>query len=92
MINGLIQIPSGALAELGRRYQIRKLSVFGSAVRPDFRPDSDIDILVEFQKGKAPSLGGMVALQEEIANLLGGLKVHLATPAILRDLEELDVA
>jgi uncharacterized protein len=102
VINERIQIPSGALVELGRRYRIRKLSVFGSAVRPDFRPDSDVDILVEFQKGKAPSLGGMVRLQEEISTLLGGREVHLATPAILenpyrrrailKDLEELYVA
>jgi uncharacterized protein len=85
MIEEPIQINRGALVELGWRYHIRKLSLFGSAVRSNFRPDSDIDILVKFEKGKAPSLGGMVELQEEISTLLGGRKVHLATPAILEN-------
>ena len=51
-----IHIPADKIAEFCKRNGIRKLSLFGSVLRPDFRPDSDIDLLVEFRAGAAPSL------------------------------------
>lgn len=48
-----LEIPSGKISEICRRYQIVEMSVFGSAARGDMRPDSDVDILVEFAPGVA---------------------------------------
>ena len=48
---GNILVDSQSLAEMCRRYNVRELSVFGSAVRGEMGPDSDIDILVEFEPG-----------------------------------------
>lgn len=74
-----------ALTGLCRRHHVRRLSLFGSAVREDFRPDSDVDLLVEFEPGTSPGLGGMSELREELSALFGGRKIDLATPAILRN-------
>jgi predicted nucleotidyltransferase len=74
-----------ALKELAQRYHISKLVLFGSAARGKLEPDSDIDLLVEFIEGKAPSLGGMVRLQNDFMTLFGGRKVDVATPTILNN-------
>ena len=58
------------LAAYCRRWHIRTLSLFGSANRPDFGPDSDLDILVEFEAGHAPGLA-FFAMQRELTELLG---------------------
>lgn len=50
-----IRIPNDRLADFCRRHHIRRLSLFGSALRDDFGPNSDIDVLVEFETGKTPS-------------------------------------
>lgn len=73
------------LARLCKRRHVRRLSLFGSAVRADFRPDSDVDVLVEFEPRQTPALGGMVDMREELSTLFGGRKVDLATPAILNN-------
>jgi len=44
-----IQIPAQELADLCQRYHVRQLALFGSVLRDDFRPDSDVDVLVEFE-------------------------------------------
>jgi hypothetical protein len=67
------------LAELCARHQIQRLSVFGSALHGDARPDSDIDLLVEFEAGHTPSGFTFVAIQEEISGHLG-FRVDLNTP------------
>lgn len=66
-----IQIDRQQLAEFCRSNHIRKLSVFGSALRDDFGPDSDVDVLVEFKDGYVPGLLGMGRLQRELSELLG---------------------
>jgi predicted DNA-binding mobile mystery protein A len=80
-----LQIPRNVLNAICRRYQVRKLSLFGSAVRDDFKPDSDIDILVEFEPGQAPGFGGLVDLQNQLSDLFGGRDVDLATQSILNN-------
>ncbi|MEC4680106.1 MAG: nucleotidyltransferase family protein [Nitrospirota bacterium] len=75
-----IQLPPDKIAEFCRRNRIRKLSLFGSALRSDFRSDSDIDLLVEFQPGPAPSLFDLARMERELSALLGGRKVDLRTP------------
>jgi len=75
-----IDFPADKVAEFCKRNRIRKLSLFGSALRDDFRPDSDIDLLVEFQAGAAPSLLDLARMERELSAILGGRKVDLRTP------------
>ena len=80
-----IQVPVADVAKLARQYHIRLLTLFGSAARGELTPMSDIDLLVEFEPGKAPSLGTMIDIQDAFSALFGGRKVDLATPAILNN-------
>jgi predicted nucleotidyltransferase len=70
-------MPRQHIAEFCRRHHIRKLALFGSILRPDFRPDSDIDVLVEFEPAFVPGLA-FFTMQEELSALLGR-KVDLNT-------------
>jgi len=74
-----IVLPRETLAEFCRRHHIRRLAVFGSALREDFRPDSDIDIIVEFAPEHIPGLFGVARMERELSILLGR-KVDLRTP------------
>lgn len=74
-----IPIPQDVLADFCRRNGIRRLSLFGSVLRDDFRPDSDVDMLVEFEPGKRIGLLGMAALQNELTDMIGRA-VDLRTP------------
>jgi hypothetical protein len=64
-----------------KRHHIRKLALFGSVVRDDFRPDSDVDVLVEFESGHVPGLA-FIRMQAELSELLAR-KVDLNTPGFL---------
>jgi len=75
-----IDVPRQQLAAFCRRYQIQTLSLFGSVLREDFRPDSDVDVLVEFEDGHTPGLLGIARIERELSNILGGRKVDLRTP------------
>lgn len=68
-----------ALTELCRRYRIRRLSLFGSRLKGTARPDSDTDLLVEFEPEAEPTLLTMVAIERELSALLGGRPVDLRT-------------
>ena len=70
-----------AIAEFCRRHHVRRLAFFGSVLRDDFRPDSDVDVLVEFEPGHVPGFA-FFDLQEELGRLLGR-KVDLHTPGSL---------
>lgn len=74
-----IQIPEDALERFCIDNGIRKLSLFGSIVRGDFRTDSDVDVVVEFERGRVPGLLGVVRMERELSALLGR-KVDLRTP------------
>lgn len=76
-----IAIPKDEIAEFCRRHHIRKLSLFGSILREDFRPDSDVDVLVEFEPGHTPGLA-FFGMQEELSQILVR-KVDLNTPQCL---------
>ncbi len=76
-----LEIPRSRIAELCRRHQVGRLALFGSVTRPDFGPDSDVDILVEFEPDHVPGLA-FFTLQAELAELLGR-PVDLYTPAWL---------
>lgn len=90
---GNILVDSQSLAEMCRRYNVRELSVFGSAVRGEMGPDSDIDILVEFEPGVRIGLIKFESLVDEL-ELLSGRRIDLVTktglkpwvrPSVLRD-------
>jgi hypothetical protein len=68
-----------ALAALCRRHHIRRLALFGSTLKGTARPDSDVDLLVEFEPEAKPSLFTMAKIEMELSELLGGRKVDLRT-------------
>lgn len=68
-----------ALAAVCRRYHIRRLALFGSTLKGTARPDSDVDLLVEFEPEAKPSLLTMAKIEMELSQLLGGKKVDLRT-------------
>ncbi len=74
-------IPKDKVAEFCKQHHVIKLALFGSVLREDFRPDSDIDVLVEFEKGKVPGLA-FFGMQDELSKLIGR-KVDLHTPKSL---------
>lgn len=69
------------ISEFCRKHHIRRLALFGSAVHGDFQPDSDVDVLVEFEPGHVPGLE-FFAMETELSQLLGR-KVDLNTPGFL---------
>jgi predicted nucleotidyltransferase len=79
-MNKQIVFPKDQIAEFCRRHHIRRLAVFGSALRSDFNETSDIDILVEFEPDHIPSLLGMARMERELSALFGGRKVDVRTP------------
>lgn len=72
-------VPQSVIQEFCRRHEIRRLSLFGSVLRADFRPDGDIDILVEFAPGHRIGFFGLAAIERELT-ALAGRKVDLRTP------------
>ena len=71
-----IDIPAQQLAELCRRWRITELALFGSILRDDFRPDSDVDVLATFAPDAGWSLLDHVRMEQELADLFGR-SVHL---------------
>jgi len=80
MKSGNIFLPKDKIANFCRRNHIRKLSFFGSVLRDDFGPGSDVDVLVEFEPGHIPGFFRLFDMEEELSSLLGGRKVDLRTP------------
>jgi len=72
-----ISIDQEKIAEFCRRHHIRRLSLFGSVLRDDFGPDSDVDVLVEFEAGHVPGLA-FFDMEAELSQILGR-KVDLST-------------
>jgi len=77
-----IEIHRDRIADFCRRHHIRKLSLFGSVLRDDFRPESDIDVLVEFEPQARVGMIRLAGLEIELSDLLGR-KVDLNTPGFL---------
>ena len=74
-----IEIPRAKLSRFCDQNHIRKLSLFGSILTDRFRPDSDLDILVEFEEGHVPGFLGLAEMELELGAMLGR-KVDLRTP------------
>jgi predicted nucleotidyltransferase len=82
MSEAMISIPKDIIAEFCQRNQVRRLSLFGSVLREDFSPDSDVDILVEFEPGTRIGLIRLSGLEIELGKIVGR-KVDLNTPGFL---------
>ncbi|MCX6639684.1 MAG: nucleotidyltransferase family protein [bacterium] len=76
-----IEIPKDRIAEICRRYHIRKLALFGSILTSDFNPGSDVDVLVEFEPDCTPGLA-FFDIQDQLTEIIGR-KVDLHTPGFL---------
>ena len=74
-----LNIPREQLAEFCTKWHVRRLAFFGSVVRDDFGPESDIDVLVEFAEGKTPGLEFFGGMPEDFSRIAGGRKVDLVT-------------
>jgi len=79
-MNEKLTIDKDEIADFCHRHHIVRLAIFGSALRDDFRPDSDIDILVDFEPGHVPGFFRLSDMQEELSVLFAGREVDLRTP------------
>ena len=79
-MNTNISILENRLAAFCKANGITRLALFGSVLRDDFGPDSDVDVLVEFEQKRIPGLLGVAAMEIALSELFGGRKVDLRTP------------
>ena len=75
-----ISIPKDKIDAFCRRNRIAKLSLFGSVLRDDFTPGSDVDVLVEFEPTARVGFFELYDIEQELSNLLGGRKIDMNTP------------
>ena len=76
-----IDVPEKAIADVCRRFHVRRLALFGSVLHREFHPDSDLDMLVEFDEGHTPGFA-FFDIEAELSQILGR-KVDLNTPQFL---------
>ena len=74
-----IEVPQDRISEFCKRNNIRKLALFGSVLRGDFRENSDVDVLIEFESGHGTGFFGLARMERELSSILGR-KVDLRTP------------
>ena len=75
-----LEVSEEAITALCRRHHVRKLAFFGSVLREDFGPNSDVDVLIEFEPGYEPGFFALFDIAQELSAVLGGRKVDLRTP------------
>ena len=75
-----LDLDDRSLAVFCDRHHIRRLALFGSHLRGAARPDSDLDLLVDFEPGRKPGLLALASMEVELSGLLGGREVDLRTP------------
>ena len=83
MSNKNLAIATIEIADFCRRHHIRKFSLFGSSLRDDFGPQSDVDVLVEFEPDARVGLFKLYDLEQELSELLGGRRIDINTPKSL---------
>ncbi len=79
-MNKEITVEKEKLAEFCRDHHICRLAVYGSVLRGDFGPESDVDVLVDFEAGCTPGFFKLFEMQEELSGLFGGRRIDLRTP------------
>lgn len=77
-----IEVPREQIADFCRRHHIRRLALFGSVLRDDFRPESDVDVLIEFEPEQRYTYFTLAQIEEELSDLLGR-KVDVHVPKSL---------
>lgn len=77
-----IPIDRAKVVEFCERHHIRKLSLFGSVLRGDFGPDSDVDVLVEFEPGQVVGFR-IIEMEDELSEIFGGRKVDMVSEKYL---------
>jgi predicted nucleotidyltransferase len=75
-----IPVAKDKIESFCRANHIRKLSIFGSALRADFGPDSDVDVLVEFEAAHVPGFFRLVEMEQELSAMMGSRKIDMRTP------------
>jgi hypothetical protein len=75
-----VEVDRAKVAEFCRSHHVRRLALFGSVLGDGFGPESDVDVLVEFEPGHVPGLIRLAGLEREFSGVLGGRKVDLRTP------------
>jgi predicted nucleotidyltransferase len=75
-----ISIPTDKIEDFCRRNHILKLSLFGSVLRDDFTPGSDVDVLVEFESSARVGFFELYDIEQQLSSLLGGRKIDMNTP------------
>lgn len=81
----LSEINSKALAAICRKYGVKKMQLFGSAARNELRPDSDVDLMVEFKRSSKTTYFDYARMQDDLSPLFGKREVHIAGPEILEN-------
>ena len=85
-----IDVSQHQIADFCQRHHIRRLAFFGSVLRDDFKPESDVDVLVEFEPGHTPGLITLAGMEIELSDLLDR-KADMRTPADLSSYFRQDV-
>jgi len=80
MAKPILKIDEKTLSAFCGKHNVVRLSLYGSQLNGDARPDSDIDFIIEFIPGKEPGLLGLAQMEAELSVLLGGKRVDLRTP------------
>ena len=79
-MNKNFKINKDKLSDFCERHHIRRLAIYGSALRGDFEPDSDVDVLVDFMPGHTPGFFRLFEMEEELSGLFGVRKADMRTP------------
>ena len=79
-MNKNIVVDKDKIRDFCERHYIRQLAIYGSALRADFGPESDVDVLVDFIPGHTPGFFKLFDMEEELSGLFGGHKVDIRTP------------
>lgn len=66
-----LSLPYEQIAEFCRRWNVTEFALFGSVLRDDFRPDSDVDVLIEFEGDYHPGYRGWLAMEDELRSMFG---------------------
>ena len=78
-MNANLRVSQERIASFCQRNGVRRFAIFGSALRADFRPESDVDVLVEFLPDRIPGLLGVARMERDLSELFGGRRVDLRT-------------
>ena len=82
---GPFDVSADSIASFCRRWHVAELSLFGSALRDDFRPDSDVDVLVHFGPGGGMTFEGFLDMRDELSSLFGGRPIDLVERRLVRN-------